>query len=378
MEIIQKAYKFRLYPNKEQKVLIAKTIGSCRYVYNHFLNQWNEVYKATGTGLSYGKCSKELPALKQQKKWLQEVDSTALQTALKHLDDGYKRFFKGQNNQPRFKSKRNPVQSYTSKYTSENIRIQSNNVRLPKLGFVKIKLSRIPKGRIISATVKRTPANRHYISLLVEEPRPKALAKTGSHVGIDMGLKELMVLSNGDTFPNIKSYQSLENKLAKAQRSLSRKEYRSANYHEAKIKVARIHERIANIRLDYLHKVSTALVKNHDFIAIEDLDVEAMRKDRHLAKSVCDVSLSKLVELLAYKARWYDRKLVKVDRYFPSSQLCSACGCRNSKVKSLAVREWACPSCQTRHDRDLNASINILKEGERIHLQSTVGTTGVA
>jgi putative transposase len=193
-----------------------------------------------------------------------------------------------------------------------------------------------------------------------------------------MGLKDLMVLSNGDTLPNIKPYQFLESKLAKAQRSLSRKEYGSANYHKAKIKVARIHERIANIRLDYLHKVTSALVKNHDFIAILDLDVEAMLKDKHLAKSVGDVSLSKLVELLAYKAEWHDRKLVKVDRHFPSSQLCSACGYKNSKVKNLAVRGWRCPSCQTRHDRDQNASIDILKEGERIHLQSTVGTTGVA
>ena len=378
MDTIQKAYKFRLYPNKEQQVLIAKTIGSCRYVYNYFLNQWNETYESTGKGLSYGKCSKALPGLKQGLDWLQEVDSTALQTALKHLDDGYKRFFIGLNDRPRFKSKRNPVQSYTSKYTNNNIRIQGKRVRLPKLGFVKIKLSKTLRGRIISATVRRTSSKRYYVALLVEEPKPQAFDRTGSHVGIDMGLKDLMVLSNGDTLPNIKSYQSLESKLAKAQRSLSRKEYGSANYHKAKIKVARIHERIADIRLDYLHKVTSALVKNHDFIAIEDLNVEAMLKDKYLAKSVGDVSLSKLVELLVYKAEWYDRKLVKVNRHFPSSQLCSACGYKNSKVKNLAVRKWTCPYCQTRHDRDLNASINILKEGERIHLRSTVGTTGVA
>lgn len=378
MDIIQKAYKFRLYPNQDQQTLIAKTLGSCRYIFNHFLNKWNITYKTSNKGLSYSECSKELPILKIQLPWLKEVDSTALQTTLRHLDIAFKNFFKKRNGYPKFKSKRNKTQSYTSKFTNNNIRIENKYIKLPKLGNVKFKQSKKVKGRIISATVRRTSSNKYYVSLLVEEAKPIVFNKTNSQVGIDLGLKEFLILSNGETVPNIKSYQSLEYKLVKLQRSLARKEKGSSNYYKNKIKIARIHEKIANIRLDYLHKVTTALVKNHDFIAIETLDVNNMLKNNYLSKSLSDASFSKFAELLIYKANWYGKTVIKVGRLFASSQLCSSCGYKNAKVKNLSVRKWTCPKCQIKHDRDLNASINILNEGLRIALQRTVGATGIA
>lgn len=378
MDIIKKAYKFRLYPNQDQRILIAKTLGSCRYIFNHFLNKWNITYKTTNRGLSYSECSKELPILKIQLPWLKEVDSTALQTTLRHLDIAFKSFFKKQNGYPKFKSKRNIIQSYTSKFTNNNIRIENKYIKLPKLGNVKFKQSKEVKGRIISATIKRTASNKYYVSLLVEETKPVAFNKTNSQVGIDLGLKEFLVLSNGETVPNIRTYQSLECKLAKLQRSLSRKEKGSSNYYKNKIKIARIHEKIANIRLDHLHKVTTTLVKNHDFIAVENLSVNSMLKNKYLSKSISDASFSKFVELLSYKVDWYDKTLIKIGKFFPSSQLCSSCGYKNTKVKNLSIRKWICPKCQANHDRDLNASINILNEGLRIALQTTVGATGIA
>ena len=373
--MIKKAYKFRIYPNKFQQNLITRTLGSCRFVFNRFLSESNDSLEKSGKRPSYSKCSKGLTTLKTEYPWLAEVDSTALQTALRHLDDGFDRFFKKQNDKPTFKSKKNPVQSYTSKFTNNNIRLEDGKIKLPKLGLVRCKQSRPVPGRIISATVRKNSTGKYIVSLLVEEQPPKPFEKTGSEVGIDLGLKDLLVLSNGEIVENIRSYKSLEKRLAKAQRAVSRKEKGSANYQKAKIKVAKIHERIANIRVDYLHKVTTNLVKNHDLICLETLDVKGMQQDKNLAKSVADVSFSKLCELLEYKADWYGKTVQKVDRYFPSTQLCSSCGHRNPDLKDLSIRTWVCHECNEKHDRDFNASLNLLAEGRRLR---TVGTTGIA
>ncbi|SFH56088.1 IS200/IS605 family element RNA-guided endonuclease TnpB [Pisciglobus halotolerans] len=386
---IHKAYQFRLYPNKEQSILINKTIGCSRFVYNHFLNQWKETYKETNKGLSYGKCSAQLPTLKKQEEteWLKEVDSIALQSSLRNLSDSFDRFFKKQNQYPRFKSKQNPVQSYTTKSTNGNIAVLGNQLKLPKLGFVRFAKSREVKGRIFNATIRRNPAGKYFVSLLVEtEADP--IKKTGSSVGIDVGLKDFAVLSDGTIYKNPKFFRSLEKKLAREQRKLSRRKVQalktghqlseSKNYQKQRIKVAKIYETIKNKRMDYLHKISTEIVKNHDIIGIEDLLVKNMVLNRKLAKSISEVSWAVFRTLLEYKAKWYGKEVVAVARNFPSSQLCSECGYQNKAVKNLAVREWACPNCHTHHDRDLNASINLKQEAISLLASKTVGTTGLA
>ena len=375
MRKIHKSYRFRLYPNKKQAELLAKHFGCTRLVYNTFLDQRIEQYKLTGKSDNYYEQAKLLTEMKKQEEtaWLNEVNSQSLQFAIRSLESAYNNFFKKRAKFPNFKSKH----SKNSFTVPQNTSISGGRVFIPKFKEgIMCCVHREIVGKIGKVTISKTPSGKYFVSVFTEEEYITPLEKTGKSIGVDVGLKNLLVTSEGEIFKNNRYTRRYECKLAKAQQHLSRKKKGSRGFENQRLKVARLHEKISNSRADYLHKCSISLVRRYDTICIEDLNVKGMTKNHRLSKSITDASWGNFVSMLTYKAEWNDKKVVKVDRYFPSSQTCNVCGYVNKQTKDLSVREWECPHCHAHHDRDVNAAINILRFGLNIISAGTVDYTG--
>ena len=371
MKTVIKGYKYRIYPNKEQEIQLAKTFGCCRFVFNQILAKKIEFYKEEKKSLSKTECNNYCNReLKKEYPWLKEVDKFALTNSIYDLDSAYQNFFRrvkqGSDKAgfPKFKSKHNHYYSYKTNFTNNNIKVdfENNKVQLPKLKWIKCKLHREFKGKILFATISKVPSGKYYVSFNVECEHEELLQNNNA-LGMDLGIKDLLITSDGEVFDNKKITYRYEKKLAKLQRQLAKKQRHSNNYKKQTKKIAKLHEKISNIRLNNLHQISSQIIRENQFIFSEDLHIKGMVKNHNLAKAIHDMGWYELTRQLTYKAEWNSKVYHKVNRYYPSSQLCNVCGYKNEDTKNLSVRFWICPKCNTEHDRDKNASINILNQG---------------
>ncbi|QSF47867.1 IS200/IS605 family element transposase accessory protein TnpB [Paenibacillus tianjinensis] len=356
---MHKSYKFRIYPDKEQRIFFEKNFGAVRFIYNKMLADKIEHYKMTKTML------KNTPAqYKKDNKWLKEVDSYALCNAQMNLDKAFKFFFKNiETGFPKFKNKKSNRRSYTTNNLNNLIKIENGKIRLPKLkSRVRVIDHCKINGHIKSCTIVATPSGKYFISVLTESLSANINnISTDKKIGIDLGLKDFAITSDGQIINNPKYFRSSEKKLAKLQKSFARKQIQSKNREESRVKVAKMYEKIANQQKDFLQKLSSKIINDNQVIVIEDLHVKNMMKNSLLAKVISEASWSNFRRMLEYKGKWYGREIIVAPTYYPSSQLCSICGHKNKDIKKLNVRQWTCPICNTDHNRDINAAKNLLK-----------------
>ena len=358
---VMKGYKFRLYPNKEQQIYFQKCFGCCRFLWNHMLADKIAHYDEYKESLDT-----QPPTYKSSFPFLKEVDSLALTSEYRNLNIAFKNFFRDTSiGYPKFKKKHDNHKSYTTYNQKGSVSIVDKYVKLPKIGYVKMKQSQLVLGSIKNATVSQVPSGKYYISFNVEI-WVQTLPHTDKELGLDLGIKELLITSNKEHFENPKILYKYEKQLVKLQRQLAHKNKFSNNWYKQKHKISLLHEKITNIRKDNLHKISHKIVMENQLIASENLKISNMIKNHHLAKSIADASWYELTRQLDYKSVWYGRLYVKIGTYYPSSQTCNCCGYKNPITKDLTVRDWTCPQCGIYHDRDENAADNILVEGKRI------------
>lgn len=363
-QVIHKGYKFRLYPNKVQQEYFAKCFGCARFIYNKMLADKIEYYQKTGENLIVYPS-----AYKEDFPFIKEVDSQILGQEYLHLRTAYTNFFKSKESGfPRFKSKKCNYKSFSTVNQKDTTKFIDNKyLKLPKsknFGLIRVRISQPIRGTIKTVTISQVPSGKYYVSMNVAIWY-QSLPSMGSSIGLDLGIKDLVITSNGDKFDNIRTLETHQAKLAKLQRQLAHKQKGSRNYEKARIKLTREYEKIANIRKDYLHKISHKIVSENQVIFSEDLNVKGLMKNHRQAKSIGDASWYEFTRQLEYKSAWNGRVYHKVDRFFPSSQLCSSCGFKYEAVKTKNLREWRCPNCGTYHDRDINAAINMLIRGSQ-------------
>ena len=364
-----KSYKYKLLPNEEQSVLLNKHFGSIRFIYNYFLNERKNEYESNKNILNYYDNAKALTELKKEDDylWLKEINSQSLQDSLKNLETAYKNFFKFKKGFPRFKSKKHK----NSFAVPQSVKVKGEYLHIPKFkDGIKMIKHRDFKGTIKSCTISLSTTNEYFVSILVNTDHIP-YDKTGKTVGIDLGLKDFIITSDEKKYKNSKYTKTYARRLKAAQQHLSRKIKGSNRNKEQRLKVTKIHKKITNSRIDNLHKVSTDLVRKYDNIILEDLNIKSMIKNPKLSKYIADASWGKFIELLTYKTSWNDKNIIHIDRFFPSSKTCNKCGYINQDL-NLNMREWTCKRCHSHHDRDINASINILKEGFKIISAGTV------